>query len=111
MREIKFRAWDIEEKIMSQSFFIGSELSMDTINKIFLQFTGLKDRNNKEIYEGDIISDTMDTEFDKNTVKGVVEQDKYGAWIFGRGYVYDFDGQCEIIDNIYENPEILEERR
>ena len=120
---MKFRVWDKKGKkwykdsevVISgggQAYFIDefSQLLCFPIHHIGIQpFTSFKDRSGKEIYKGDILSDTMDTGFSKHTVRGIVEKDKYGAWIFGSGYVYDFDGQCEIIGNKLENPEILEE--
>lgn len=82
------------------------QVMLEKEDDIMLEFTGRKDKNDKEVYEGDILSST-DNYPKPNTVKGIVEQDEYGAWIFGYGYVKDFDGDCEIIGNIYENPELL----
>ena len=58
MREIKFRAWNPESEIMMDSISI-QELASVSIQPfmshklIWLQYTGLKDKNGKEIYEGD----------------------------------------------------------
>ena len=85
---------------------------------VLMQFTGLKDKNGKEIYEGDVMQD-------KNVLmKGV---DEFGEMVFKDGkfqlkiHMVGKDGynyfdliNCwddfEIIGNIYENPELLKEK-
>ena len=70
MREIKFRAWSNEYKSIYQNFAInalGTKIASNddwgarscdwckiTDNDVLMQYTGLKDKNGKEIYEGDI---------------------------------------------------------
>ena len=125
MREIKFRAWDNFNKQMlypEQHFkddvmvirclsgMVGYEWDSeggggveDNKYLIPLQFTGLKDKNGKEIYEGDILFDEINDE------KLLVEWDKSGCWKIGRVWAcnYSANGADEIIGNIYENPELL----
>ena len=128
MREIKFRAWDKEKKI------IGNVLGIDILHKeIFfsnenvdcyehtdfkdielMQYTGLKDMKGKEIYEGDIVK------LRANHGIGVVKYyDEWGAFVveyikprplavLGMNY---YKEDIEVIGNIYENPELIKEVR
>lgn len=75
---------------------------------ILMQYTGLKDKNGKEIYEGDIC---RNGDYDNNAHSSLyrIEEVKY---IEGEarfiGLDYNVDGtSCEVIGNIYENPELL----
>ena len=64
----------------------------------FEQFTGLKDKNGNDIYEGDILYF-----IDRNTNLEVFRQ-RVGAYAIG--YLLDYE-QCEIIGNIHQNPELI----
>ena len=108
MRTIKFRAW-VNNEYMAiqgtpdletlQSFFhhYGNE-------KILMQFTGLHDKNGKEIYEGDVLNHETDGKFtivwdnDFLSFAGKTEGSNAVDYIHS-GYFR----QCEIIGNIYEN--------
>lgn len=60
MREINFRAWDINEKKMKYENYFGSTADLLKWSYSYacelMQFTGLKDKNGKEIYIGDILN-------------------------------------------------------
>lgn len=104
MREIKFRAWDIDNKFLFDVYEIhfGNNFYIKGLGQIFsrnfnlMQYTGLKDKNGKEIYEGDIIE-----YFDEQIE--LVEWSKSDFWS-GLGTFRI----SKVIGNIYENPELLE---
>jgi len=116
-REIKFRAWDGKkmnyQPIVSDGTD-GGETSRVMLNEaiecfdyILMQFTGLHDKNGKEIYEGDIVIPTK--------LKDVPNEVKYIQHGFYRVKIHkntDYVnplGNCEVevIGNIYENKELL----
>lgn len=115
-REIKFRAWNKENKIMHQpcsmvSNWDSKTMSYQTETPVcnYMQFTGLHDKNGKEIYEGDIIQRYQDEIFE---VRWEELQSGFGVYIGvlkPRSHwreLYKFL-DFEIIGNIYENPELL----
>lgn len=108
MREIKFRAWDENEKIMilADSFYLSDEFEpfIDSVKRAqesfrLMQYTGLKDKNGIEIYEGDII-DTKQAGIE--VVKIQCEYDMIGYRLYWEKGI--------VLGNIYENPELLEEK-
>lgn len=108
MREIKFRAWDGEKMIDTfsvQSNGDGVLYSGDIMGSWeIMQFTGLLDKNGKEIYEGDILMAdeyVVEIKFKGGQFVGFNEklnpqETQNRNWL-----------QWEIIGNIYENPELL----
>ena len=106
MREIKFRAWNGETcKMTYYDFLYTSQVknfsegtwSLDKL----MQYTGLKDNNGKEIYEGDIVKTRA---FGDRTT--IVNWNKI-AWFAGGDFMDAIGQSHEIIGNIWENPELL----
>jgi uncharacterized phage protein (TIGR01671 family) len=109
-REIKFRAWSKEAEKMSDWDFIHSVRNLHkliTLNHIeLMQFTGLTDKNGKEIYEGDIVkhlhsADTCVVVFQKETAMFLAQE--IGDEKLGFG----IEDVIEVIGNIYENADLL----
>lgn len=133
-REIKFRAWHKKEKIMVYEIELGMfddgfVLADTPDNQLcktnchcyvkdfeWMQFTGLKDEQGKEIYEGDIIK-THKTKNDRTQgFEGNIYKIQFKEGYFGcvkKGYVEglhiltSYKGMVEVIGNIYENSELL----
>lgn len=119
MREIKFRAWDESTKTMHYPYTdyggFGGQSSGDILNRFdnVMQFTGIQDKNGKEIWEGDILRSVYG---ENGNVAGFVF---YRAFEFvcmrkskkswhDFGCVVGEEGEIyEVIGNIYSNPELL----
>ena len=143
MREIKFRGWDSKYSYMNYKVLVGNLDDQDDnytahaawidpfkvdydcephwcnfdehSSLILMQYTGLKDKNGKEIFEGDILEFKIyDFNLNRNgwTVRGQVK------FACGQFVAFNIEGLCEVlahgtshmevIGNIHENPELLE---
>lgn len=120
MREIRFRAW--YENKMCYNICVADERTIlklwhSSFNAIdcsdIMQYTWLKDKNGKEIYEGDIVEYGIEWGYWNNdyTIKRTVE---YKEWHYNPFIHWHeeftqktYPECCEVIGNIYENPELV----
>ncbi|MBG9837932.1 MULTISPECIES: YopX family protein [Bacillus cereus group] len=130
MRKIEFRVWDgtLMHNVSELHFCMGPKLDgnglkfygpgvgqgwIDGENVHLMQYTGLKDKNGKEIYEGDIIRNDRGTILKVPFVDGAFYAE--GTDALSKQYVFsvlsDFSSWSEVVGNIYENPELLEESK
>ena len=109
-RVIKFRVWDKNENTMIIPGFISNSPEWnEEKGRVLIQYTGLKDKNGKEIYEGDIIQDEFDRKF---YVYWVSNEARFAIRQKNRKSEYFMvinHLKIEVIGNIYENP-LLEEQ-
>ncbi len=129
----KFRAWDRTRNEMNYKVLVGN-CDTDDENwtcpiiwdeerekwvhfddyECIMQSTGLFDKNNKEIFEGDIVRQvrTQPTTENKTITGGVTMLE--GAWVIMNdceqlaSYLWSETDENEVLGNIYENPELLE---
>lgn len=132
MKEIKFRVWDKQFNIWVNPEIVAlwAMYVLDNPGSVahdIMQFTGLCDKNGKEIYEGDILTETVNEcrwiyevrtvkEYGNNLYKVTryrnFKHDDDGEQIFGDFWLNEGWSQLtgryeEVIGNIYENPELL----
>ena len=125
----RFRAWDSVEKKFVEHFFITDNSLICNMEKptsdrklpipiekselILMQSTGLVDKNSKEIFEGDVVKMSKD----------VYSEPTYYEVVRHRGGAYRLESKqhgcelwlrhtdCEIAGNVYENQELLEDKK
>jgi uncharacterized phage protein (TIGR01671 family) len=133
MRKIKFRAWDKKRKIILDVGTIGwtKRLSIDDVwcagdmgtllreDVELMQYTGLKDKNGKEIWEGDICRVTEEYHKDKPWVAEVAYVQSGFCFVNRKCCSHcakldacictldELIADVEIIGNIYENKELI----
>ena len=129
----KFRAWDKhrqqmfanDELIIWNGNVYANDSKKLTCNNLkgwsiddeyLMQSTGLFDRNGKEIFEGDVVRQVRTQPTTENeTITGIVTMLE-GAWLIMNdgeqlaSYLWSETDENEVIGNIYENPELLEEK-
>lgn len=126
-RELKFRCWcrdgeweeegdkmkftmiDADSLCFNLCIPLKDQLTDIEDEQYFMQYTGLKDKNGVEIYEGDIVNGCC---FNSSYAFGVISQSKTGWCVLPigkciEGYDEIYTNGIEVIGNIYQNPDLL----
>jgi len=143
MRKLKFRAWSEEQKKLIQGYPLGEdqkngftvcgvsengEQETTSDGLVLMQFTGLVDKNGKEIYEGDVLQkyitdyehedyqEFVDSGYETiepmKKITDVCSLEHFRYWLKNESFGYEGEDlespeDWEIIGNIYENPELI----
>lgn len=126
MREIRFQMWNKLEKRWMDSPIIdgsnGKAMSFSPIDGSFVrhftddeveivQSTEYLDKSGAEIYEGDYVVMTATSPIGID-IAGIVKADD-GCWVIeskqSQAYLYNNSSEIEVLDNIYENPKLLDQ--
>jgi len=103
MRDIKFRAWDYNSK----SMMFPTHIKINHVKgrwRPLMQYTGIKDKKGKEIYEGDILDNEYEVYFSEELAQFCYRHRK------SRNACLAYNANIlSVTGNIYENPELLEE--
>ena len=139
MRKIKFRAWDKESQkiyyvvtLDTESVYGKCEVPIIRVKTgkmldeyqpeyktvydyTLMQYTGLKDKNGKEIYEGDIVENTTQTVYLGDKFEVVWNKNYAGYQLMSNGFTSNIPliqnfMSYKVIGNIFENPELIQQQ-
>lgn len=94
-----------EEKVWCLQYYLN-EWGFTEVE--LMQFTGLLDKNGKEIYEGDVVKRKVGGSYTKEMVAHVVYDDRFAMYFLQTpAGGHEVTGSLEVIGNVFENPELL----